>query len=76
MKWISIKDKLPSLAEEVLVFKAIKPKDNNGMALAIFSLKRGSDKEFIFIEKDIFWEILNVTHWMPLPELPVDANKE
>jgi Protein of unknown function (DUF551) len=74
MKWIKCTDKLPALAEDVLVSY------NNTIRLATFSPgihdKYQDKHECLFIDMSLFWRLCGITHWMPLPELPLDANKE
>lgn len=70
MKWISVKDKLPSDNEEVLVCTFYQPPASYKLKLSQFImisswskiLKRWSYPEDQCYEK--------VTHWMPLPKLP------
>lgn len=65
LKWISVKDKLPPVDEDVLL--------TGGIAIGI-----GFYMEKHRVLKEGFWSITNgraeelygVTHWMPLPELP------
>jgi len=57
MEWISIKDKLPEINEEVLVM------DRDFMDFAYYNSEgQWIDREFIDLD--------DVTHWMPLPEPP------
>ena len=57
-EWISVKDRLPEDQEEVLVCTRSK----NGI--------RNIDKGYMAIDHFIHRGRAEVTHWMPLPELP------
>ena len=69
--WISVKDELP-------------PKENPPLTLSVNVLATNGN----FIHKDYYdhsiklwvravdWSIENITHWMPLPELPKKGGKE
>ena len=56
--WISVRDRLPEDQEEVLVCTLSK----NGM--------RNIDKGYMAIDHFIHRGRAQVTHWMPLPEMP------
>ena len=70
--WISIKDKLPEVGTEVIVFT---PHNNKVTSLARYIRHEGANT--------YFWDNHypgsgnchiqeSVTHWMPLPEPPVN----
>ena len=69
-EWISVKDRLPEINVDVLVFdknislkyvaKIIEDENSNGILC----------KFFIPFPYDVDFSHGNVTHWMPLPEPP------
>jgi hypothetical protein len=59
MEWISVKDKLPENASDVLVT------DGDAQMVAFY----GKLKKLWIFHVD-FWHHEDVTHWMPLPEPP------
>lgn len=71
-EWISVKDKLPELeapeqeSRPVLTYSSYRSLDN--MVVGIYG---------VYTESKGFWSDgerhLLVTHWMPLPEPPVEA---
>ena len=73
MKWISVKDSLPSLYDYVLVFEV------PNSCPSVISVARYTGKEWehlyggIGCYMDIQWEIDSekITHWMELPWPPV-----
>ncbi len=67
MEWISIKDKLPELDIEVLIFLNPNPiKYPKGIFIAYRGLVNGH-----WCNEEIKeGEFINVTHWMPLPAPP------
>lgn len=58
VKWISVDDRLPKDEQEVLVCT----KSKNGM--------RNIDKGYLAKDRFVHRGCAEVTHWMPLPELP------
>ena len=68
MKWISVKDRLPEIGKDVLIC------DINHLGVPIAVGKYSPDPNWSDWETDAdFWQgtgDLEVTHWMPLPELP------
>lgn len=63
MEWISVKDRLPEVAVQVLTYY----EDEiwgNGMRIDVIGI--GKDK--VFRAANTFGQ--KVTHWMPLPEPP------
>lgn len=67
-EWISVKDRLPEIDEFILVYCG------NSIAVCIFTLPRLGESCFMLCD-DInnLRSLFNVTHWMPLPELPKDG---
>jgi hypothetical protein len=61
--WISVKDKLPvEIEKDYLV--------TDGENIDVYWWKKLRTKEkWIWNDRDEFFDF-NVTHWMPLPELP------
>lgn len=56
MEWISVKDRLPDMFEDVLVYEIV---------LGFYVARLGQ----FYFETDI-GILQEVTHWMPLPETP------
>ncbi len=76
MEWISVKDKLPPLQQDVLVLLTTKPFSHVGANYMKVSclyeriLYAPYDAEET--KKDIFWMCSGEpTHWMFLPDLPI-----
>ena len=75
-EWISIKDKLPEFQVKVLCFAP----ENSEMEILKLSeikttsTKEGINKDLTFIKSyaDEYYYV--VSHWMPLPELPLITN--
>lgn len=79
MKWISIKERLPKLDDEVLFLS-----QRDGIQIGYMgdknplytSRKRKNDPEILWINRDdgccsgVDLNPTDVTHWMPLPEKP------
>ena len=57
MKWISVKDRLPDVEMEVLVF--------DGYDIGTGYLKE--NYEWFLFSENLY---IKITHWMPLPEPP------
>ena len=68
-RWISVEERLPDFYETVLVIASGKPKKNIALDHAIMTAVHYESDGW---ELDEFPEFENpeVTHWMPLPELP------
>ena len=70
MEWISVKDRLPEVEEEVLACYYFKPFLNK-MFVGVLTY-------FVFDEEP-HWQYesigLTVTHWMDLPELPKEEEE-
>lgn len=60
LEWISVDDRMPTVCGDYLVT------DGDAQMVASMNLSGVFD----FFENSKFWEHENVTHWMPLPELP------
>lgn len=63
MEWISVRDRIPPDQEEVLVCTLAK----NGV--------QNIDKGYWAIDHFIHRGRSQVTHWMPLPELPEEVEQ-
>jgi hypothetical protein len=76
MEWISIKDKLPSFDQEVLAigrrrYEEGSFKESLSIRLCTFYQKsRFRDYQWIFNTHCCDDYLIEVTHWMPLPESP------
>ena len=65
MKWISVKDRLPPKNEIILV--------TNGKDIGVQGSTIGcviTDQSFIFVN------LVDKTHWMPLPKPPKEENSD
>ena len=65
MEWISVKDRLPDINKQVLVYDA----NSKGLASAIIHLVNGKVC-FMGYGDDLATDI---THWMPLPKPPKET---
>ena len=65
MNWISVKDYIPELMKDVLVY------DARNKNMAVGSLWKKEDDSY-FWKDSSGWMLTigEVTHWMPLPEPP------
>lgn len=72
-EWISVKDRLPKIGVEVLIFDA----DSSNDFHDVWSLARDEEYDDIgWNDKNGDWYYLDdVTHWMPLPEPPQKENR-
>lgn len=62
-KWISVEDRLPDAGEKVMVCGV-----KNGIQVGAFHMKlRPENNRRWWWKKDT---ILEVTHWMPIPQMP------
>lgn len=66
-QWISCKDKMPADGIDVLICAR-----NRMINLAWYDKDMGY---FYVCDSDYKYNSLDVTHWMPLPELPKDGEK-
>ena len=86
-QWISVKDALPEIDQEVIVlsdvFNGVYRKDTNVISFGhrpnpegytAKSVLTGRVKHYDAVTYD-GWNIPGVTHWMPCPELPDDKEK-
>ena len=60
MEWIKVSEQLPETGKDVLV--------TDGEAQMVATIRTNGTFDFWYNSK--FWEHENVTHWMPLPNLP------
>lgn len=79
-QWISVEDRLPEIKGRYLV--AVKRMARSGSYVALVRWSKnlqamdkyefpGKDRPGWWMgDSDGFWEVTNVTHWMPLPEQP------
>lgn len=83
-QWISVKDRLPELEEQVLVYGRASMQSIRLVQPAV--LKKNYSYQYNPLAWEFEWEgfdiighdgevddVLEVTHWMPLPEPPKDA---
>ena len=73
-KWISVKDRLPDYMGEVLVIVSGKPHENITLDWA-YELATYIEAEGWIIEPYPEWDTPEVTHWMPLPEMPEEGTR-
>ena len=68
-EWISVKDRLPEDASDVLILSKEKE--------SCVGYYRSSDNEWVMYNPccSFHMELHGVTHWMPLPEPPKDAKE-
>lgn len=70
MKWINVKKKMPPIGCEVLVYrKGYYP----SVQIDTQNVYRGANNCAIFQNGCNPGEVLEVTHWMPLPEPPKET---
>lgn len=67
-QWISCKDKMPGNGIDVLICTR-----NRMINLAWYDKDMGY---FWVCDSDFKYDLLDVTHWMPLPERPKDGEKK
>ena len=67
-EWISVKDRLPSEFETVIVGRS----DDHVCPCAREAMHRGNGK---FMQSGLNIDFVNPTHWMPLPEPPSDRGE-
>ena len=72
-EWISVKDRLPEIDGNVLVIVNGRPHKNVTLESA-YELAEFSPAFGWIMEMWPEWETPDVTHWMPLPEPPEEAN--
>jgi len=69
-KWISVKDKLPEIGDEVLTFN-----EENCIWLDFYvdlDMGDNTSKPMFWSEKD---DLGAITHWMPLPDPPENEER-
>lgn len=63
MEWISVKDRLPTVKDQLLIYDS----ENDEIVIGVFLYSTESIIAFgIFGRGQVF----DITHWMPLPEPP------
>ena len=67
-EWTSVNDQLPRVGEYVIAYGDNGPK---GCCMAFV----GSDDDFICEINGYYVEAYGVTHWMPLPEKPIEYDE-
>ena len=67
-QWISCKDKMPDDGVNVLISTG-----NKQISLAWYDSDRG---RFYICDSDYNYNLLDVSHWQPLPEPPKDGDTE
>ena len=84
-EWISVKDELPKEAGSYLV-SLHQEDEENGESSDCVLFAWYQPTKLLFCEQDIGWSLLNefydltsslrqyITHWMPLPQPPLDNN--
>ena len=80
MEWISVKDRLPEKDGQYLCFTVDKLDHAGDEVILTFSLNPNElspvfdeDRKPCWVDFDTevgFWEVKNVTHWLPIPEPP------
>ena len=71
-EWISVKDRLPKTDEYVLVTVSGHPHKNITLVRAYELAEFNVDEGWI-LEMYPEWENPTITHWMPLPSPPEEA---
>lgn len=72
-EWISVKDRLPEIGQEVLVFR---PYAHIHYDKNITIDARSGSERMVYDGARHDWHKPNyVTHWMPLPEAPKESTK-
>ena len=66
-QWISVKDDLPDVGQDVIVAT----KHGRVTMVSYEALRRKETTTFMWVEGD--WVVQGVTHWQPLPEHPDTA---
>ena len=63
-RWIPVTERLPDDAETVLTYK------NGIIEVQVYKKMRNG-----WINGNWFWSMATVTHWMPIPEPPMEGSK-
>lgn len=73
MKWVSVKERLPLLQEDILVRTA--PYGNIWLAQLVVDEEIKDETYFQYVPTDYYYydRINDVTHWMPLPDFPPES---
>lgn len=72
-KWISVKHRLPNLTDKPMVDVLA----YDGYRIRILTYERGSDgKKPVYRWRREWSSFSGVTHWMPLPEAPIEDCRE
>ncbi len=72
MEWIKTTECLPTLGIDVLVLIKREKKKSKPAEMHIRVGQRLSERNIWIIGDDFGYNLGKVTHWMPLPEIPVD----
>ena len=72
-KWISVKDRLPDRDGSYLIYFKKQVQDKSYECIDVM---RYSSQQNCFHGIPFGTPVLEVTHWMPLPEPPVEKTKE
>jgi hypothetical protein len=73
MIWINVKERLPEYKEgttEIVIVSGIEDNERYVFYAEIHAYGKKEKAEDIFSVPG--WKKMNVTHWMPLPEPPLD----
>ena len=66
-EWISVKDRLPQVKEDVLIY--------DSQHCNIYKAWYISDID-VWFSNEYLPQFINITHWMPLPKPPQEAHNE
>lgn len=75
MKWISVKDRLPT-GGDYTVLAVVNGKCNNMASCNAIEMASYSSDDGWILEAYPKLSDMQVTHWMPLPELPEITDKQ
>ena len=67
MEWISVEDKMPEPETEVLCINSMGVKV---VGWLFYGMKNKDEKQYVCDAE--FVKVVNITHWVPLPEPPKD----
>lgn len=74
MEWISVNDRLPEDMKEIMFWGRCKDYHKDTPNSAFIGVLKDSDNTMTW--HSLGYEVLNVTHWMPLPEPPKTTPEE
>lgn len=76
MKWINVNDRLPKVKQKVLVYGRALVRGRTAMEHKVMIGLRQHDHviKSLFVACPAYYQ-LNITHWMPLPSKPRNADK-